>query len=90
MLSGAGSGETYAADALNRDLISQLLGPPTSATSSGSSGPLPEVVAEAQEHYDYEERGGKRYPIMEEILRGRRGDRRGADRGAAQVAGSRT
>jgi hypothetical protein len=26
------------------------------------------VVAEAQEHYDYEERGGKRYPIMEEKL----------------------
>jgi hypothetical protein len=27
-----------------------------------------EVVAEAQQHYDYEERGGKRYPIMEEKL----------------------
>jgi hypothetical protein len=26
------------------------------------------VVAEAQEHYDYELRGGKRYPIMEEVL----------------------
>jgi hypothetical protein len=66
MLSGAGQGETFAADAINRDLISQLL--------TGHQRDLnrlfmdrARVVAEAQEHYDYEERGGKRYVVMEEI-----------------------
>jgi hypothetical protein len=67
MLSGAGTGETYAADALNRDLVSQLL-----TTYQRRIQKLYRdralVVAEAQEHYDYEERGGKRYPIMEEVL----------------------
>lgn len=67
MLSGADGGQTYAADALNRDLISQLL---TSyqrkIVKHYKERAL--VVAEAQEHWDYEERGGKRYPIMEEIL----------------------
>lgn len=67
MLSGAQGGETYAADALNRDLVSQLL---------GSAQRLVKrlfrqralVVAEAREHWDYEVRNGKRYPIMEEVL----------------------
>jgi hypothetical protein len=67
MLSGADGGETYAADALNRDLISQLL-----TTYQRMVKELFEdrarVVAEAQEHYDYELRGGRRYPIMEEVL----------------------
>lgn len=67
MLSGASGGETYAADALNRDLISQLL---TSYQRKVIRHYRERalVVAEAQEHYDYEERGGKKYPIMEEIL----------------------
>lgn len=67
MLSGASGGETYAADALNRDLISQLL---TSYQRKVIRHYRERalVVAEAQEHFDYEERGGKRYPIMEEIL----------------------
>lgn len=67
MLSGAQGGETYAADAINRDLVSQLL--------SGAQRLVKrhfrqraEVVAEAREHWDYEVRGGKRYPIMEEVL----------------------
>jgi hypothetical protein len=67
MLSGADGGETYAADALNRDLISQLL-----TTYQKMIIELynerAKVVAEAQEHYDYELRGGKRYPVMEEVL----------------------
>jgi hypothetical protein len=67
MLSGASSGETYAADALNRDLISQLL-----TTYQRRMQKFVKdrclVVAEAQEHYDFEERNGKRYPIMEEVL----------------------
>lgn len=67
MLSGASGGQTYAADAINRDLITQL--------SNTYQRQLKRfvrermlVVAEAQGHYDYETRGSKRYPIMEEVL----------------------
>jgi hypothetical protein len=67
MLTGAGAGETFAADSINRDVVSQLL--------TGYQRKVKRffhehaaVVAEAQGHYDYEERGGKRYPIMEEVL----------------------
>lgn len=67
MLSGAGSGETYAADAMNRDLVSQLLGRAQRYVRKFVRDRML-VVAEAQEHYDYEVRGGKRYPIMEEVL----------------------
>lgn len=67
MLSGAGSGETYAADALNRDLISQLLSTAQRYMRKFVKDRML-VVAEAQEHYDFEVRGGKRYPIMEEVL----------------------
>lgn len=67
MLSGAGGGETYAADAMNRDLVSQLLGRAQRYVRKFVRDRML-VVAEAQEHYDYEVRGGKRYPIMEEIL----------------------
>lgn len=67
MLSGAGKGETYAADALNFELVSQLL----SRYQKLQKRHFREralVVAEAQGHYDYEIRGGKRYPIMEEVI----------------------
>ena len=67
MLNGASSGETYAADALNRDLVSQLLTTFQSLVKSHTRQRML-VVAEAQEHYDYEVRGGKRYVKMEEIL----------------------
>ena len=67
MLSGGDAGETYAADAMNRDLVSQLLsGAQRKAKRFIEKRML--VVAEAQEHWDYEVRGGQRYPIMEEIL----------------------
>lgn len=67
MLSGAGSGETYAADALNRDLVSQLLSTYQRYLKSFMRDRML-VVAEAQGHWDYEERGGRKYPIMEEVL----------------------
>jgi hypothetical protein len=67
MLSGAGQGETYAADALNRDLITQLLST-FQRRIKRFFRDRALIVAEAQEHYDYDERNGKRYPIMEEIL----------------------
>ena len=67
MLTGADAGETYASDALNRDLVTELL-----TTDQRMLAKFFEaralVVAEAQRHYDYEERNGKRYPILEEVL----------------------
>lgn len=67
LLMGAGTGETYAADALNRDLMGQLLTTNQRMHRKFITDRML-VVAEAQEHYDYEVRGGKRYPIMEEVL----------------------
>jgi hypothetical protein len=67
MLQGASSGETYAADALNRDVVTQLL-----TTYQDLLKALfrdrAVIVAEAQEHFDYEERNGKRYVKMEEVI----------------------
>lgn len=67
MLNGASSGETYAADALNRDLVSQLLTTYQDMIKRHFHQRAL-VVAEAQEHYDYDERNGKRFVKMEEIL----------------------
>lgn len=67
MLAGASSGETYAADALNRDLVTQML-TNYQQMLNRHYRQRALVVAEAQEHFDYEERGGKRYVKMEEIF----------------------
>lgn len=67
MLSGSSQGQTYAADALNRDLVTQLLATYQRRLKRFVHDRML-VVAEAQEHYDYETKGGKRYPIMEEVL----------------------
>lgn len=67
MLAGASSGETYAADALNRDLVSQMLTDYQDVLRAHYEQRA-YVVAEAQEHFDYEERNGKRYVKMEEVL----------------------
>jgi hypothetical protein len=67
MLAGASSGETYAADALNRDLVTQML-TNYQQLLARHYRQRALVVAEAQEHFDYEERGGKRYVKMEEIF----------------------
>lgn len=80
MLSGANKGETYAADALNFELVSQLLSR-FQTLIKGFYRQRALVVAEAQGHYDYEVRGGKRYPIMEEILEiDEKGDQRIVER----------
>lgn len=67
MLTGASAGETYAADALNRDVVTQLL--------THYQRKLQEyfheramIVAEAQGHFDYEIRNNERYLITEEIF----------------------
>jgi hypothetical protein len=67
MLQGAAQGETYAADALNRDMVTQLLTGYQKMMQKFVKGRML-IVAEAQEHYDYEVRNGQRYVIMEEIL----------------------
>lgn len=67
MLAGASSGETYAADALNRDLVTQMLTNYQQMLRRHYRRRAL-VVAEAQEHFDYDERNGKRYVKMEEIF----------------------
>lgn len=66
LLVGAGTGETYAADALNRDLVSQLL-THFQRNIKRLMRDRMLICAEAAGHYDYEVRGGIKYPIMEEI-----------------------
>jgi hypothetical protein len=77
MLQGAEAGETYAADALNRDIVTQLM--------TNHQKDLKDffrdrarIVAEAQEHFDYDVRNGKRYVKMEEVLE--RDEETGEDR----------
>lgn len=67
MLSGASSGETYAADAMNRDLLTQLLSTFQKRIKRFVRRRA-EVVAEAQGHYDFEMKGGRAVPIMEEVV----------------------
>jgi hypothetical protein len=67
MLQGAEQGETYAADALNRDIITQLLSDHQQHLI-GFYESRARIVAEASEHWDYDVRGGQRYVKMEEIF----------------------
>lgn len=67
MLSGASSGETYAADAMNRDLLTQLLSLFQKRIKKFVRSRA-EVVAEAQGHYDFEMKGGRAVPIMEDVV----------------------
>lgn len=67
MLAGGQAGETYAADAINFNQVAQLLST-FQRLIKRHTRQRALVVAEAQQHYDYEIRGGKRYPIMEEVL----------------------
>lgn len=68
MLNGAGDGETYAADALNLDIMSQLLERAQKIVKRFFYQRAA-VVAEAQEHYDYREENGEKYLIQEEVLK---------------------
>jgi hypothetical protein len=65
MLTGASAGETYAADALNRDVVTQLLSHYQKMQYRFVQSRA-EIVAEAQGHFDYEVRGGKRYLITQD------------------------
>lgn len=61
------SGQTYAADALNKELVTMLM-TKYQRFQARHFKQRALVVAEAQGHYDYREHGGKRYVIMEEVL----------------------
>lgn len=67
MLQGADSGETYAADALNRDVVTELM-TDHQRDLQAFFYDRARIVAEASEHWDYDERNGKRYVRMEEVL----------------------
>jgi hypothetical protein len=67
MLQGAEAGETYAADALNRDIVTQLMTDHQKQLKDFARDRM-RIVAEAQEHFDYDVRNGKRYVKMEEVL----------------------
>lgn len=66
-LTGAGEGQTYAADALNKQLVEQLMTTYQKMLARHIRQRML-ICAEAQEHYDYEERNGRRFVIMEEVL----------------------
>jgi len=66
-LMGAQSGQTYAADALNKELVTMLM-TKYQRFQARHFRQRALVIAEAQEHYDYREHNGKRYVIMEEVL----------------------
>jgi hypothetical protein len=67
MLMGAQSGETYAADALNRDVVTQML---TRAQRHAKRHFAQRValVAKAQEHYEVEKQGGRSKIVYQEVL----------------------
>ena len=61
------SGETYAADALNRDVVTQML---TRAQRQAKRhfSQRAKMVAEAQGHYETEKQGGRTKVITQEVL----------------------
>lgn len=65
LLSGSSSG-TYASSALNRELVTQLM-TTYQAGLKRHFRKRAEIVAEAQEHFDYRSSGGIRIPIWEEV-----------------------
>jgi hypothetical protein len=67
MLQGAEAGETYAADALNRDVVTELMTHHQQQLKDFFNDRA-RIVAEAQEHFDYDVRNGRRYVKMEEVL----------------------
>ena len=65
---GTGEGANpYASTALNAEFMNQILRTFQKYMKEHAKSRM-EVVAEAQEHYDYEKRGQTRVPIMEEVV----------------------
>lgn len=65
---GTGSGANpYASTALNAEFMNQILRTFQKYMKEHAKGRM-EIVAEAQEHWDYEKRGQTRVPIMEDVV----------------------
>lgn len=67
LLAGNQAGQPYATSALNAELMNQLLHTYQGFLKRHMEKRM-KLVAEAQEHYDYEKRGETRVPIMEEVI----------------------
>jgi hypothetical protein len=66
-MGGSGAGGTYASSALNREVCEQLMMGFQKKVLRHMRKRM-EVIAEAQEHYDYELKGGLRVPLYREIV----------------------
>lgn len=66
-LVAGGSGGAYASSALNREVCEQLMLQFQNKVKRHIIKRM-EVIAEAQEHYDYEQKGGYRRPLYREIV----------------------
>ena len=66
LISGGGS-QTYAGSALNREFVTQMMLSWQGSIRKHMRKRM-EIIAEAQEHYDYEMKGGIRKPIFREIV----------------------
>lgn len=66
LISGGGS-QTYAGSALNREFVTQMMLSWQGSIRKHMRKRM-EVIAEAQEHYDYEMKGGLRKPIFREVV----------------------
>lgn len=62
-----GSGDTYAGTAINREVCEQLMKSAQNKVIRHMRKRM-EIVAEAQEFYDFELKGGRRVPIYESIV----------------------
>jgi len=67
LLQGGANSTTYAAGALNRELITQMLSTYQHKIEKFFRSRM-ETVAERQGHYEYRTVGGQRVPIMETVL----------------------
>lgn len=67
-LVSGGQGGSYASSALNREFVTQMMSTFQNQVKRHIIKRA-EVIAEAQEHYDYELKGGIRRPLYREIVR---------------------
>lgn len=66
IMGGTGGGGTYASSAINREVCEQLMKNSQDKAKWHLKKRM-EIIAEAQEHYDYELKGGVRKPIYREV-----------------------
>jgi hypothetical protein len=67
IMGGTGAGGTYASSAINREVCEQLMMGFQKKVIRHMNKRMA-VIAEAQEHYDYELKGGRRIPLYREIV----------------------